>query len=195
MLVGFFLTVSCNSPSRESQIYSVKASKPGRESLLLPHKRERGGCARRQEPAALPAAQDALPSSSPALCCLSSTLAAPVTHSPTSWPGCSSREYSGPTCPPCWGGCCPGCPGWEQSEALGEAPQGAGGTHGAGVRLPLCRSSSLACLEGRGSNSSVKGEQVRFRGSLCRGQGEACEEPGGIPASEGAPEVKTALGG
>lgn len=30
----------------------------------------------------------------------------------------------------------------------------------------LCRSSSLACLEGRGSNSSVKGEQVRFRDSL-----------------------------
>lgn len=34
------------------------------------------------------------------------------------------------------------------------------------MRLPLCRSSSLACLEGRGSSSSAKGKQVRFRGSL-----------------------------
>lgn len=54
-----------------------------------------------------------------------------------------------------------------------------------GRRLPLCRSSSLACLEGRGSNSSVKGEQVRFRDSLWGRQGEACEEPGRIPEAAG----------
>lgn len=63
-----------------------------------------------------------------------------------------------------WGGLVEGW-GWDQR------------TDGVGVRLPLCRSSSLACLEGRGSNSSVKGEQVRFRGSLWGWQGESCEEP------------------
>lgn len=53
-----------------------------------------------------------------------------------------------------------------------------------GVRLPLCRSSSLACLEGRGSSSSAKGKQVRFRGSLRDGREGLSRKPGG-PESRG----------
>ena len=63
-----------------------------------------------------------------------------------------------------------------------------------GGRLPLCRSSSLACLEGRGSNSSAKGEQGRFRDSLWGRQEEACEEPGRSQRLTG-PEVKKSLRG
>lgn len=68
-------------------------------------------------------------------------------------------------------------------EALGKASRGAGvrwaqqQSGGGGVRLPLCRSSSLACLEGRGSNSSAKGKQARFRGSLWGRQRGAHQEP------------------
>lgn len=58
------------------------------------------------------------------------------------------------------------------------------------MRLPLCRSSSLACLEGRGSNSSVKGKQVRFRGSLWGRQRGARQEPRGILESSRGPRGK-----
>lgn len=83
-----------------------------------------------------------------------------------------------------------GCP-CQASDRLSGGSRGVGGVRssdskGLGSRLPLCRSSSLACLEGRGSNSSAKGKQARFRGSLWEGR-EGSSGTRGTPESEGPP--------